>query len=279
MKKILIIIISAILIGLVGLGIIGYYVEKDKEVEENHVQVEEKVETKVEEEKLVVDINKFNINKIENYTPWEEVIKSDSEASIKDININGRSLPYTIPNKNMEIISIGEYSGKFIEDGSDIKKDNVLSMVVKNTSEDIIDYGEITMRVRGKNNTIKFEITNLKPGACALVMESSGKVEFNSEDQYMYISSKNNMISDFSMMEPEIDITTEDNKITIKNLTDKDLNTVYVYYKTISEGNCYLGGVTYRAKFEDIKSKKSDSVNTLHFSNVKSEILKVELVK
>lgn len=279
MKKILIIIISAILIGLVGLGIIGYYVEKDKEVEENHVQVEEKVETKVEEEKLVVDINKFNINKIENYTPWEEVIKSDSEASIKDININGRSLPYTIPNKNMEIISIGEYSGKFIEDGSDIKKDNVLSMVVKNTSEDIIDYGEITMRVRGKNNTIKFEITNLKPGACALVIESSGKVEFNSEDQYMYISSKNNMISDFSMMEPEIDIITEDNKITIKNLTDKDLNTVYVYYKTISEGNCYLGGVTYRAKFEDIKSKKSDSVNTLHFSNVKSEILKVELVK
>lgn len=279
MKKILIIIISAILIGLVGLGIIGYYVEKDKEVEENHVQVEEKVETKVEEEKLVVDINKFNINKIENYTPWEEVIKSDSEASIKDININGRSLPYTIPNKNMEIISIGEYSGKFIEDGSDIKKDNVLSMVVKNTSEDIIDYGEITMRVRGKNNTIKFEITNLKPGACALVIESSGKVEFNSEDQYMYISSKNNMISDFSMMEPEIDIITEDNKITIKNLTDKDLNTVYVYYKTISEGNCYLGGVTYRAKFEDIKSKKSASVNTLHFSNVKSEILKVELVK
>lgn len=265
------IIISAILVCLIGLGIIGYYVEKDKAAEQKDVKIEEKVgntENDIEEEKLVVDINKFDINKIEGYIPGEN-----------NQNISGRNLPYSIPYKNMEIVSIGDYSGKFMEDGSDENKDSVLAMVIKNTSKEVIDYGEITLKISGKSNTIKFKVTNLKPGACALVMESSGKVDFNPEDKYVYINSKSSTISKLPTMDSEIAVTTKDKKITVKNLSDKNLNTVYVYYKTISPGNCYLGGITYRAKFEKVESGKSVTVNTVHFSNTNSEILKIESVK
>ena len=54
MKKILIIIISAILICLTGLGVIGYYVEKDKAAEKTNVKVEEKVDLIAEEESLML---------------------------------------------------------------------------------------------------------------------------------------------------------------------------------------------------------------------------------
>lgn len=275
------IIISTILICLIGLGIVGYYVEKDKTAEKNNVKVEDKSEETIEEERLTIDLNKFDVNKIEGYTPGQNVANEDNnlDENNESIAVGGISLPYSIPYKNMEIVSIGEYSGKFMEDGSDANKDNVLAIVIKNTSKEVIDYGEITMKISGKKNLVKFKITNLKPQTCALVMESSGDVEFNKDDKYIYVNSKNNMVSDLSTMESEISITTKDKKITVNNLSDKNLNTVYVYYKTISPGNCYLGGITYRAKFENVESGKSITTNTIHFSNTNSEILKVESVK
>ena len=276
MKRILIIIISAILICLIGLGIIGYYVEKDKAAEKNNIKTEDNVEQNVEEEKLVIDVNKFDINKIEGYTPGENIESKDNSESI---TVGGMSLPYSIPYKNMEITSIGEYSGKFVEDGSDVNKDNVLAIIVKNTSEEVIDYGEITMKIAGKIDNIKFKITNLKPGASALVMESSGNIQFNPEDKYIYLNSENNMVDTMSTMESQVAVTTTNNKITVKNLSDKNLNTVYVYYKTISPGNCYIGGITYRVKFEKVESGKSVSAEAIHFSNINSEILKVESIK
>lgn len=273
MKKVLIIIISIVLICLIGLGIIGYYVEKKEEDKENGVKNEEKVDEVTEEEKLEIDIDNFDVYKIEGYTPGKS--EDDSENAI----VGGINIPYSIPYKNMDIISIGQYSGKFIEDGSDLNKDNVLAVVVKNTSQKVIDYGEINMKIRGKTNIIKLKITNLKPGACALIMESSGKIKFNPHDKYIYLNSKSNMVSELSTMDSQVSVTTENKKITVKNLSDKSLNTIYVYYKTVSPGNCYLGGITYRAKFENVESGKTVSSNTLHFSNYNSEILKIESVK
>ncbi|WP_419725203.1 hypothetical protein [Terrisporobacter petrolearius] len=285
MKKVLMIIISAILICLIGLGIIGYYVEKDKAAEKANAKTEEKTEETIEGEKLIVDSDKIDVNKIEGYTPGEDLASQDNtnnnseQENSEPVTVGGINLPYAIPNKNMEILSIGQYSGKFAEDGSDVDKENVLAIVVKNTSKEVIDYGEINMKIIGKTSAIKFKITNLKPGVCTLVMESSGKIEFNPDDKYIYMSSKNNMIDELPTMETQVALTTENKKITVENLSGENLNTVYVYYKTISPGGCYLGGITYRAKFENVESGKSVSSNTIHFSNENCEILKVESVK
>ena len=96
--------------------------EKDKAAEKNNIKTEDNVEQIAEEEKLVIDVNKFDINKIEGYTPGENIESKDSSESI---TVGGMSLPYSISNENMEITSIGKYSGKFVEDGSDVNKDNI----------------------------------------------------------------------------------------------------------------------------------------------------------
>ena len=280
MKKIFTIIISIILVSLIGLGVTGYYVEKDKA---NNKKEDIKTEIQIEqvEEKLVVDINKLDISKIDGYTPGEKLNGEEQSVNTDEntVTVGGISLPYNIEKKNMEILSIGQYSGKFLEDGSDTDKENILAIVVKNTSDKVIDYGEITMKISGKSGTLKFKVTNLKPGASVLVMESSGEVEFNTNDKYIYVGSNSNTIKTISLKEDQIAITTKGNKITVENLTDKNINKVYVYYKTVSPGNCYLGGVTYRLKLQNVRSGKSVSAESRHFSNLSSEIIKVETVK
>ena len=269
MKKIFLIIISTILISLIGLGVIGYYVEKDEAAQAQKNKTEGTIvkEEDKEESKLYLDVDKLDINKIEGYTP----AKSNEEGLVANM-----TLPYSIPNKNLEILSIGQYEGKFVEDGSDDKKDNVLAIVVKNTSDKTISSGEIKLRKIGTSKSIKFIFTNLKAGSSALVMESTGEVNFNGEDKYVYISSSVNTEESTSLMEDKIEVTTKDKNITVKNLTNKNLNTVYVYYKIVTDGNCYLGGITYRAKFENVKGEKSVTADTLHFSNKNSEIIKIE---
>lgn len=269
MKKIFLIIISTILISLIGLGVIGYYVEKDEaaQAEKNKTEGTIVKEEDKEESKLYLDVDKLDINKIEGYTP----AKSNEEGLVANM-----TLPYSIPNKNLDILSIGQYEGKFVEDGSDDKKDNVLAIVVKNTSDKTISSGEIKLRKIGTSKSIKFIFTNLKAGSSALVMESTGEVNFNGENKYVYISSSVNTEESTSLMEDKIEVTTKDKNITVKNLTDKNLNTVYVYYKIVTDGNCYLGGITYRAKFENVKGEKSVTSDTLHFSNKNSEIIKIE---
>lgn len=269
MKKIFLIIISTILISLIGLGVIGYYVEKDEagQAQKNKTEGTIVKEEDKEESKLYLDVDKLDINKIEGYTP----AKSNEEGLVANM-----TLPYSIPNKNLDILSIGQYEGKFVEDGSDDKKDNVLAIVVKNTSDKTISSGEIKLRKIGTSKSIKFIFTNLKAGSSALVMESTGEVNFNGEDKYVYISSSVNTEESTSLMEDKIEVTTKDKNITVKNLTNKNLNTVYVYYKIVTDGNCYLGGITYRAKFENVKGEKSVTADTLHFSNKNSEIIKIE---
>lgn len=269
MKKIFLIIISTILISLIGLGVIGYYVEKDEAAQAQKNKTEGTIvkEEDKEESKLYLDVDKLDINKIEGYTP----AKSNDEGLVANM-----TLPYSIPNKNLDILSIGQYEGKFVEDGSDDKKDNVLAIVVKNTSDKTISSGEIKLRKIGTSKSIKFIFTNLKAGSSALVMESTGEVNFNGEDKYVYVSSSVNTEESTSLMEDKIEVTTKDKNITVKNLTNKNLNTVYVYYKIVTDGNCYLGGITYRAKFENVKGEKSVTADTLHFSNKNSEIIKIE---
>lgn len=295
MKKIFNIIISITLICLIGLGIIGYFVEQNQEEEKNDAHQNEQ---QIEEEKYytVLDTSTLDISKIEGYTPGGQIentnIESSQEENSHDINqdtetnqsvdtitVGGIELPYALPSRNIEILSIGKYEGEFVEDGSDTKKENVLAMVVRNISDEVIDYCEMIFKIRGTSKRVNFKITNLKPGASTLVMESTGEVGFNENNTYIYLDSINNTVESMSLMESQLKITTEDKKITIENISQEDLNTVYVYYKTISNGGTYLGGITYRAKFNNVKPGKNIIADTLHFSRENSEIVKVESVK
>ena len=215
-----------------------------------------------------------------------EAPKADA-AKVEDIagfqentedTVGGLKLPYRVENTNLVIENIGQYTGPFVEDGSDTPTSNVLSILVKNNSDQVIQYGEIKIKIND-TETVIFKVSNLASKTSALIMESTGKVEYNKEDKYQVVEGLDATIDEMSMMEDKIEIVkAEKKKITIKNKTSENLGTVYVYYKNIQDGGAYLGGITYRAKFENVKAGATVEVDTSHYYKDSSQIVMVDNV-
>ena len=188
---------------------------------------------------------------------------------------NKISLPYTIASTGMTIKNIGQYTGSFVEDGSDKSVSNVLSIVVTNTSSKDLQYGEIKLKAGSKTAT--FKLTNIPSGKSVLALETSG-MKYSSGTNYTYAEATYAQ-TNMSMNSSKVSLSTADSKVTIKNISGKDLGTVYVYYKNLDKSGAYLGGITYRVKFENVKSGDTLTQSTKHFSKSNSKIIMVDTEK
>lgn len=188
---------------------------------------------------------------------------------------NKISLPYTIASTGMTIKNIGQYTGNFVEDGSDKSVSNVLSIVVTNTSGKDLQYGEIKLKAGSKTAT--FKLTNIPSGKSVLALETSG-MKYSSGTNYTYAEATYAQ-TNMSMNSSKVSVSTADSKVTIKNISGKDLGTVYVYYKNLDKSGAYLGGITYRVKFENVKSGDTLTQSTKHFSKSNSKIIMVDTEK
>ena len=188
---------------------------------------------------------------------------------------NKISLPYTIASTGMTIKNIGQYTGSFVEDGSDKSVSNVLSIVVTNKSGKDLQYGEIKLKAGSKTAT--FKLTNIPSGKSVLALETSG-MKYSSSTNYTYAEATYAQ-TNMSMNSSKVSVSTADSKVTIKNISGKDLGTVYVYYKNLDKSGAYLGGITYRVKFENVKSGDTLTQSTKHFSKSNSKIIMVDTEK
>ena len=275
-------IIAVVCIAAIG---IGFYVNKSKKeearnkVKEDYNLSEEEINKLTDEEVDKLTNNKTKVESKEVKKPTKDSAEVDKIAGFNyedEKKVGGLKLPYKVEKTDLVIENIGQYTGQFIEDGSDKPVANVLSLLVKNNSDKVVQYGEINIKVNGNKNAV-FKITNLPPKTSTLVMESTGKIEFNKDDKYKYVDSIQAKLNNMSLMKDKVQITKqEDGVIGIKNVSGKDLGTVYVYYKYFQEGGAYLGGITYRVKFENVKAGASVEEKTSHFSKNSSEILMVD---
>lgn len=263
----------------------GFYINKSKKeearnkVKEDYNLSDEEMKTLTDEDikKLANDEAKVEVKEVKK--PTKDSLDVDKIAGFDYQNqkkVGGLTLPYKVEKTDLVVENIGQYTGQFIEDGSDKPVANVLSLLVKNNSNKVVQYGEINIKVNGNKNAV-FKVTNLPPKTSTLVMESTGKIEFNKDDKYKYVDSIQAKLNNMSLMKDKVQITKqEDGVIGIKNVSGKDLGTVYVYYKYFQEGGAYLGGITYRVKFENVKAGASVEEKTSHFSKNSSEILMVD---
>ena len=275
-------IIAVVCIAAIG---IGFYVNKSKKeearnkVKEDYNLSEEEINKLTDEEVDKLTNNKTKVESKEVKKPTKDSAEVDKIAGFNyedEKKVGGLKLPYKVEKTDLVIENIGQYTGQFIEDGSDKPVANVLSLLVKNNSDKVVQYGEINIKVNGNKNAV-FKVTNLPPKTSTLVMESTGKIEFNKDDKYKYVDSIQAKLNNMSLMKDKVQITKqEDGVIGIKNVSGKDLGTVYVYYKYFQEGGAYLGGITYRVKFENVKAGASVEEKTSHFSKNSSEILMVD---
>ena len=173
--------------------------------------------------------------------------------------------------------NLGAYSGSFIEDGSDEATKNVTAMLITNNSDQMLQVALIDFQVNS-NETASFKVTNLPAGTPTLVLESN-KREFSDKDTYTYGNAATGYMDQPTLEEDKVELKTENGKITLKNKTDKELKTVYVYYKYMQIGGAYLGGITYRTPFENVGAGKEAEAVAAHFNPDSSQIMGVQILE
>ena len=190
--------------------------------------------------------------------------------------ICGVTLPYRVENTPLVIEGIGQYTGPFVEDGSDEPAANVLAVVVKNESDTDVEYAEIKFSA-GEGGEADFHISTLPAGKSVVALEQN-KREFNPEDVLTFLD---RLYADGNMdvMEDKVEVTAVNGALTLKNLTEEELGTVYVRYKNKLTDNYYLGGITYSCRFENVGPGDSTESETKHFSADGSTVLMVEAIE
>ena len=202
--------------------------------------------------------------------------KKDTKKDSDKSSNNNLKTPYKVSSTGMQINKIKSYSGKFVENGSDKKVSNILALEVKNTSKKDLQYGQIKLQINNKK-TATFDLTNLPAGKTVTVIESTGSISYNSGDSYKYEEATYASVDKLPMNENKVKVSTNGSDIIVENISNKDLGTVYVYYKNTKD-NSYLGGITYRAKFENVAKGKNYTASTSHFSD-SSKIVMVDTEK
>ena len=218
------------------------------------------------EELKTPEITKLDYTKIVGYAP---MYSSNDNSNI----VYGLELPYTIGDTGMVIESIGSFIGPYVEDGSDEEVEDVAAMVVTNTTDRMIQYSALSFSAK-KGNSVNFVITNL-PAKTSMIVFDSNRTAFKGTEVLTFKEDKT-AYTDRNMHESELTISTQDNLISLTNNTDKKIDTAYVYYKLYLDCGVFYGGITYRAKIENIEPGGMVTQGASHYFTNSSEVLSVD---
>lgn len=163
----------------------------------------------------------------------------------------------------IKVLSLESTSGLFVEKGKQDKVKHVATIVVRNVSDKMLEYGKIVFRVN-EIERAEFIVCALPAGEECVVMETTARTL--AKDDVYIINMDDSMFSycDSATEDEKYTLEIEGSTLKVKNNTDSPLTVkvAYKYYK----GNRYYGGICFRGTFESIApgetmKKKSNRFN------------------
>lgn len=197
---------------------------------------------------------------------------------VEDTEQKFAQLPYAIPDTDLVVTSIGKYSGVYNELGTEEEATEILAIVVENTSEKVVSYSSLTIEY-DEEKSCTFNPTNLPPRQSALVFPSSEAIAYADVKKFECTDSMAVMAKELPVLEGVVGVDFVDGQFVVTNLTSDDLGDVYIRYKTCTEGNTYLGGITYSVMIPDVKAYETYKVDAGNFDESSSVIIAVENMK
>ena len=200
------------------------------------------------------------------------ISSSDSESKEPEVqtytdpitdNTNSSVFPFAIPNTQLEVLNVGAYDGLFLEDGSDDEISGVAALVLRNCGKAAVEYVSISMTCG--NTSLEFEGSDIPSGAM-IVLQDTNRTPFSS-GAISNCSATVAELDKLEMSENAVLVTeNSDNTLTIKNITNKALPCVRVFYKFYSgdEGS-FVGGITYVAKITDLQPDEAQTILPSHY--------------
>ncbi|MCD8383121.1 MAG: hypothetical protein LUC30_09500 [Clostridiales bacterium] len=185
---------------------------------------------------------------------------SGSAASETDAGI---SFPYTATADELKLLAVYDYSGYYIEDGTETAIDSVAVLEIENTSSQAIEYAVISLTADGE--TLTFEVSLLPAGGTALVMEADKK-SCSETATFTYEGSEIAALDSFDLCEGQVSVSTDESgAVTVANISGEDISELRLFYKNQLDTGEYVGGIAYTVKLEDLAAGESQTVYPSHF--------------
>ena len=148
----------------------------------------------------------------------------------------------------LQVLCVGTYTGAYLEDGSDEQIRDVLSLVVRNNTDSLVEYGCIELPC-GKSSAF-FEFSGLPARSSVLVQEKTRMIWKNSLKPSKAVCTEValpvDLVFDF---DTDFRLYPSDGVINAENISETDFTQdVSVFYKNFEFG-LFMGGITYRARF------------------------------
>lgn len=164
----------------------------------------------------------------------------------------------------VDVLTVKEYSGRFIEKGKVETVENVLCVTLKNNGAE--DIRLLDFEVSDGAKTYAFSVTTLLSGDIVTAAEKNGETvrrDFKAKSIKVthteYFDIKPSMNADV------FELDCSDGVINVKNISDSDISDGYIYYKEFSDGG-YFGGITYRIRTGGIKSGETKRLSVSGFT-------------
>lgn len=194
----------------------------------------------------------------------EENIKNQMSSQNKKIELGS----------GVVITEIAPYTGSFVEDGTDEFVENTLSITIENNGSEYVQLMNVTI-----DEEYDFNITTLLPGKKMVVLEQA-RTEYDKKINTDEISVSN--VAFFkekpTMHSNILEISGEDNRIEVKNISGDSFPGGRVFYKNKFEDK-YIGGITYAATIPILKKDESIVIDTAHYMKDSSELIFVTYAK
>lgn len=187
-------------------------------------------------------------------------------------------LPFAVDDTGLEIIAVGSYTGVYSDGADGSQAENALALVVKNTSDKVISYSTFTVEY-ASDKFATFSPTNLPQNQSSIVFANNTPVDYKDVKKFECTDSMCVPTDELPLLKDVVGVDFKDGEFIITNLTNDDLGDVYVRYKNSSEGNAYLGGITYSAMVQDLKGYETKKVKAKNFDPETSVIIAVENIE
>ena len=182
-------------------------------------------------------------------------------------------LPYTIPGTTLVIQRVANYSGIYLEDGSNADVTDVAMMLLYNAGTEAVEFADCKLIYDDK--ILEFKVSALPAGAkiavqeinrqsCALGDLTECRVEIAT-------------LKKMEMSEDQVSVVDNgNNTLTVTNLTDQDIATVRIFYKYyLTDEEAYIGGIAFSAPIQELKAGESIVLMPNHFSSNGSVVIMV----
>ena len=183
------------------------------------------------------------------------------------------AFPCQVPGYDLVVEKLAPYDGMFVEDGTNVQSEGVAMLLIRNEGEFSVEYTQIC--VEYPQETLLFDISALPDGEKLVVQEKTGKKL--PEGEPVSVTAMVVRRAEMEMSEDQIQVIDNgDNTLTIRNVSNKAIPTIRIFYKYYMENEqIFVGGIAFTLRVTQLGPGDQVTVQPAHYASQTSRVVMV----